>query len=101
MDLNINKSPRPDSINSRILVKLADTIAPSLSIIFQNLYNTITVPSSWKEANITLIFKRGDKKDPENYRPVSLTRVLCKVMESILQDYLLDFLCENNILLNK
>ena len=46
MDLNINKSPRPDSINSRILVKLADTIAPSLSIIFQNLYNTITVPSS-------------------------------------------------------
>ena len=35
-DLNINKSPGPDSINSRILVELADTIAPSLSIIFQN-----------------------------------------------------------------
>ena len=33
-DLNINKSPGPDSINSRILVELADSIAPSLSIIF-------------------------------------------------------------------
>ena len=35
-DLNINKSPGPDSINSRILVELVDSIAPSLSIIFQN-----------------------------------------------------------------
>ena len=86
-DLNINKSPGPDSINSRILVELADSIAPSLLIIFQNSYNTGTVPSSWKEANITPIFKKGDKKDPKNYRPVSLTSILCKVMESALKDY--------------
>ena len=100
-DLNINKSPGPDSINSRILVELADTIVPSLLIIFQNLYNTGTVPSSWKEANITPIYKKGDKKDPENYCSVSLTSILCKVMEFIFKDYLIDFLCENNILSNK
>ena len=70
-DLNINKSPGPDSINSRILAELADSIAPFLSIAFQNSCNTGTVPSSWKEANITPIFKKHDKKDPENYRPVS------------------------------
>ena len=52
-DLNTNKSPGPDSINSRILFELANSIAPSLSIIFQNSYNPGTVPSSWKEANIT------------------------------------------------
>ena len=40
------------------------------------------------------------KKDPENYRPVSLTSILCKVMESILKDHLLDFVRENNILSN-
>ena len=100
-DLNINKSPGPDKIKSRIFVKLVDSIAPSLSIIFQNSYNTGTVPSSWKEANITPIFKKGDKKDPEYYRLVSLTSILCKVMESILKDYLLDFLRENNVLSNK
>ena len=100
-NLNINKSPVPDSINSRILVELADSIAPSLSIIFQNSYNTGTVPSSSREANITPIFKKADKKDPENYRPVSLTSILYKVMESILKDYILDFLCKNNILSNK
>ena len=43
-DLNINKSPRLHSINSRILVDLADSIAPSLSIIFQNSYNIGTIP---------------------------------------------------------
>ena len=94
-------SPGRDSINFRILVELADSIAPSFSIIFQNSCNTGTVPSLWKEANITPIFKKGDKKDPKNYCPVSLTSILCRVMESILKDYLLDFLCESNILSNK
>ena len=99
-DPNINKSPGPDSINSRILVELADPIAPSFWIIFQNSI-TETVPSSWKKANITAIFKKGDKKDPKNYRSLSLTSILCKVMESILKDYILDFLCKSNILSNK
>ena len=97
-DLNVNKSPGTDSINSRILVELTDSIAPSLSIVFQNSYNTGTVPSSWKEANITSIFKKGDKKDSKNYRLISWTSISCKVMESILKDYILDFLCKNNIL---
>ena len=56
--LNINKSPGSDSINSRVLVELANSIAPSLLVIFQNSYNTGTAPSSWKEANITQIFKK-------------------------------------------
>ena len=90
-DLNINKSPGPDRVICRILVELADSIAPSLSIIFQNSYNTGIIQSSWKEANITPIFKKRDKKDPEIYRPVSLRSILCKVTESMLKDYILDF----------
>ena len=100
-DLNINKSPGPDRVICRILVELVDSIAPSLSIIFQNSYNTGTVPSSWKEADITPILKKKTKKTPKNYRPVSLRSILCKVMGSILKDYILDFLCKNNILSNK
>ena len=55
-NLNVNKSPGPDSINSRILVELADSIIPSLWIIFKNSYNTRTISSAWKEATITSVF---------------------------------------------
>ena len=100
-NLSINKSPDPDDINSRILVELAKSVAPSLSVLFQNSYDTGIVPSYWKRSNITPIYKKDDKKDRENYRPVSLTSILCKIMESIIKDHLLKYLNDNNILSNK
>ena len=44
------------------------------------------VPTQWKRAHGSPIFKKGDKKQPENYRPVSLTCVVCKTMESLVRD---------------
>ena len=61
-NLSINKSPGPDDINSRILVELEKSVAPSLSALFQNSYDTGIVPSDWKRANITPIYKRMIKK---------------------------------------
>ena len=52
-NLSINKFPGPDDINSRILVELAKSVAPSLSVLFQNSYDTGIVPSDWKRAKIT------------------------------------------------
>ena len=45
-----------------------------------------TLPKDWKEAEVTAIFKKGSKSDPGNYRPVSLTCILCKVLESVVRD---------------
>ena len=67
---------------------------------FKN-YDTGIVPSDWKRANITPIYKKDDKEDPESYRPISLTSILCKIMESIIKDHLLKYLKDNNILSNK
>ena len=50
---------------------------------------------------VTPIYGRNDKKDPENYRPVSLTSILCKIMESIIKDHILKYLKDNNILSKK
>ena len=97
-NLSINKFPGPDDINSRILVELAKSVAPSLSVLFQNSYDTGIVPSDWKRAKIT---PKMIKKDPESYCPVSLTSILCKIMESIIKDHLLKYLKDNNILSNK
>ena len=54
--------------------------------------------SEWKLANVTPLFKKGDKSNPGDYRPISLTSVVCKLMESILRDKIVKFL-EKNIII--
>ena len=44
------------------------------------------VPNDWREANIKALYKKGSKSASQNYRPVSLTSVICKLMESIIKD---------------
>ena len=56
------------------------------------------VPDDWRTANITPIFKKGSKSYVGNYRPVSLTSVICKLMESILKDAIMKHIIDNDIL---
>ena len=49
------------------------------------------VPLEWKEANIIPLFKKGSRNKSENYRPVSLTSVICKLLERLITDHLVDF----------
>ena len=56
------------------------------------------VPVDWKTANISAIFKKGDKIIASNYRTVSLTSVICKVFESIINDLLILCLLDNDII---
>ena len=46
----------------------------------------------WRDASITALFKKGNRSDPGNYRPVSLTSILCKIMESIIEDKIVEHL---------
>ena len=56
------------------------------------------LPSDWRDANITPIFKKGDKHSAENYRPVSLTSVSCKLLEHIICKHMLNHFEKYNIL---
>ena len=58
------------------------------------------VPKDWKLANVTAIFKKGDKELANNYRPVSLTSHVCKVFESILRDCIVEHLNKYNLINN-
>ena len=44
------------------------------------------MPSCWREAGVTPLFKKGKKSEAQNYRPLSLTSIVGKIMESILKD---------------
>ena len=85
--VNPSKSSGPDNIpnTNRILrvKECAVQLAPILQKIFQVAIDTGDLPKDWRDANISSIFKKGDKHLPENYRPVSLTSVPCKLLEHI------------------
>ena len=82
--MRIDKSPGIDGIHPHILKELSDSISYPLSLIFQDCLKSGIIPQQWKDAIIAPIFKKGDRSLAKNYRPVSLTSVICKVLEKII-----------------
>ena len=64
----------------------AATLAYPLTKIFNLSFNLGQIPSDWKSANIVPVHKKGDKNNIENYRPISLTSLVMKIMEKIIRN---------------
>ena len=96
--LRPNSAAGPDGIHPRILREAADSVSPILADMFRESLDTGLVPQDWTLADVVPIYKKGDKDDPGNYRPVSLTSVPCKVLESIIRDQLMTHLQSRNLL---
>ena len=94
---NPHKSPGPDGIHPHVLRATAAEVSPMLTHIFQQSLSTGMLPTQWKHTYVTPIFTKGAKMDPVNYRPVSLTSVVCKSMEHILVSQIMQHLNIHNI----
>ena len=95
--LNPGKSAGPDGLHPYLLYSLADMLCTPLKIIFNKSLREGVVPSQWVEACITAIHKKGLKSAVGNYRPVSITSVVCKMMESIIRDHIVSYVSLNNL----
>ncbi len=93
--LNISKSPGPDNIHPRVLKETADVIVHPVHLIFENSLNAGVLPDDWKLANVSPIHKKGNKHVKENYRPISLTSIVCRVMERIIKNSIVKHLDKN------
>ena len=94
--LKPSKSQGPDNLHPKLIKECSEQLIKPLKNIFVKSLNESKLPDVWKQANVTAIFKSGEKTNPENYRPISLTSVACKLMERLIRDKLLDHMINNN-----
>ena len=96
--LNPNKASGSDGISGQMLLLCDNSVVLPLKIIFQNILVTSTYPDMWKLANVTPIFKKGDKQLIKNYRPISLLPICGKIFEKIIFNNLYSYLTTNNLI---
>ena len=97
-DLKINKSFGPDEIHPKMLLELAEQLAEPLALLFNMSLQDNILPEDWKKAYITPIFKKGARNQAVNYRPISLTSIVCKVMEKLVRRGIMDHLLSRGLL---
>jgi hypothetical protein len=98
--INDKKAVGPDNIPNRLLKISSHIISPSLTSIFHSSITTGIFPTEWKQARVTPIFKKGEKTDPGNYRPISVISSISKIYEKIIYDQLYSYFNDNNLLTN-
>jgi hypothetical protein len=97
-NLNPYKACGPDNISPRVLQSLADQLAPALTLIFSASLKHGVVPCDWRTAHVTPVFKKGERYRAENYRPISLTCISCKLMEHIVVSHIMRYAEDNDII---
>ena len=100
-NLNPHKASGPDGITARVLKSCSASIAPILQNIFQRSVSTGDLPTDWLNANISPIYKKSDRTNPANYRPVSLTSIVCKTLEHVLYGHIMKHFEKYNILVDQ
>jgi hypothetical protein len=99
--INTTKSPGPDGLHPKILYEVRNEITYPLKLIFQLSLRDKQLPNDWTTANISAVHKKGKKSEVSNYRPISLTSIPCKIMETFVRDYILDHFLSNELFSNK
>ena len=99
--LNVNKSVGPDGMHPKLLKELAGLIAEPIAKLFNMTIEDNVLPDDWKKAFVSPIFKKGARNLAVNYRPISLTSILCKMMEKLIREVVMDHLIKHSLLSDK
>ena len=96
--INPNKATGSDGISGKMLLLCDDSVSIPLQIIYSNILSTSIYPDIWKLANVTPIFKKGDKQLINNYRPISLLPICGKILVKLIFNQLYSYLHTNNLI---
>ena len=78
----------------------ADILAPSRTFEFSQSISSAIVPIKWKLATVTPVFKKGARKDVNNYRPISIIPAVVKIFERMIYNQLYSYLNDNYLSAN-
>ena len=84
-------------LSGTVLSTFCEHLCKPLCLIYNQSLQLGQLPKDWKLANVTPVFKNGQRNLTNNYRPISLTSQACKVLESIIRDHIITFLSDKNI----
>lgn len=88
----------PDECDPRLLKEMAESIKEPLQIIFNKTVKEGSLSAEWKNAHVMASYKyKGEKNDPNNYRPVTLTSVPCRFCERIVRDIMIRHMTEAHL----
>ena len=96
--INTAKACGCDGISAQMLNKAGDSIVKPLTKLLNICIETNKFPSMWKKANVIPIYKKDDKENVGNYRPVSILPSLSKIFERIIFKNMFNFIQDNNLL---
>lgn len=96
--LKLHSTGGPDEIPPIFYRNCINVLSRPLSLLFSCCFTSNYLPPIWLTANIVPIFKKGERTDANNYRPIALTCTVCKLMESVIKDQLLSYLLNNKLI---
>ena len=93
-----HKSPGPGYIPAWALKDSKLSIGTHLQFVVNECINKNTFPNILKTAHVTPVYKKGDRLEPQNYRPISVTPTLAKIFERLLLEQLTHHLTPNGLI---
>ena len=96
--VNSSKCAGADGLHPRFIKETSETLALPVSILFNKSLSEGSLPDIFKRANVTPIHKGGDKSLPKNYRPISVTPILCRLLETIVREVITQHIKTYNII---
>ena len=96
--LKVDKTPGIDALHPKFLFEVREEIGEVMAELMNKSMQTGEIPQDWRDAIVVPLFKKGNRSEASNYRPVSLTCIICKVMERIIKDDMMRHMEEHKII---